>query len=84
MSSRVVQVFSFQIKVTTILLAHTLGMIERRRASYIVAEQRHVFFLKLARLDDWQVFLLQVLHCGIENLWHIGTTEFSVKSFFVY
>ena len=36
-STRVVKVFAFQVKPTAVFLAHTLGMIERRRASYIVA-----------------------------------------------
>ena len=82
--TRVVQVFALQVQLTTVLLAHAAGKVERRGTSDVVAQQSVILVLELLRLDDGQVLLLQVLHCRVENLGDVGAAELSVITFFVY
>ena len=81
--TRVVQVLTLQVEAAAILLAHAAGKVQGRRTPYIVAKQRHVLTLKLLRLQDGQVLLLQPADCGIENLGHVGSAKLSIKSFLV-
>ena len=82
--TRVVQVLTLQIQPAAILLAHAAGKIEWAGAAYIVAQQGMIFLLELFGLDNGQVLLLQVLYCGIENLWDVGSSEFSIITVLVY
>ena len=81
--SRVVEVFALEVEAAAVALAHPLGEVEGRRASHIVAQQRHVLVLKLFRLENGEIFLSQFLHCGIEYFRHIRSAEISVESIFV-
>ena len=82
--TRVIQVLTLQIQLAAILLAHAAGKIEWAGAAYIVAQQGMIFLLELFGLDNGQVLLLQVLYCGIENLWDVGSSEFSIITVLVY
>ena len=80
----VVQVLTFQIEFTTVLLTHSLGVVQGRGTSHIVLQQGVILAFEGLRLDDWQIGFLQVVHALVKNLWHIRTTKLSVKSLFVY
>jgi hypothetical protein len=55
-------------------------MVEWGRTAHIVAQQLHVLVLKLLRLKNGKILFLKVLHCGIENLGHVGSAKLSVES----
>ena len=76
--------FALQVELATVLLAHTLGIVERRRTAHIVAEQLLVFVLEIFTLDDLLIAVLQVVHTLIEYLRHIGTAKLAEESVFVY
>ena len=82
--TRVVEVFTLEIELTTILLTHTLSKIEWRRASNIVFQQGVILALELLTLQDGEVSFFQILHCLVENLWNVGSSELSVETIFIY
>jgi hypothetical protein len=79
-----VEVFSFEVQLTTIALTHSASEIQGRRSADIVTQQLHILLLKLLRLDDGQVFFLQLTYGGVENLWDVCPTKLTVKSFVIY
>ena len=83
MGTRVIQVLTLQIQLTTVLLAHPFRIIERWRTSHIVLQQRVVLLLELFTLNNRQIGFLQVVYTLVEYLWHVSTAELSVKSFLV-
>ena len=76
----VVQVLALQVELTAILLAHTLGIVQRTGASHIVLKQCMILLLKLIAFDDWQISILQVVYTFVENLGHVSATKLSVKT----
>ncbi len=68
----VVQVLALEVEPAAVLVAHAPGMVERRGATHIVAQQHAVLVLKLAALDDVEILRTQRLDRGIEYLGHIG------------
>ena len=54
----VVQVFTFQIELTAVVLTHALGKVEGRRTTHIVFQQGVILRLELSALDDRQICLL--------------------------
>ena len=80
----VVQVFTLQIELTAVVLTHPFGKVEGRWTTYIVFQESMICFLELCRLDDGQISLLQIVYALVEYLWYVGTSEFSVKTSFIY
>ena len=83
-STRVVQVFSFQIELTAILLTHSLGKIEWGRATHIIPKQRVEFLFEFLAFDDRQISLLQVLHGFIQNLRHVSTSIVPIETVLIH
>ena len=78
--SRVVQVLTFQVEATAVLLAHAACEVKRRRTAYVVAQQSVVFAFERFALDDGQVRLLQILHAFVQDFRHIGSAKLSVEA----
>lgn len=82
--SGVVEVFTLQIQLATVLLAHAPGVIQGRGAPYVVTKQGVILFFEVVRLNDGKVLLLQVPYRSVENLGDVGPAEFSVITVLVY
>ena len=82
-SSRVVEVFSLEVELATIFLAHALSVVERRGSSHIVLQKVIVLFLKLRALQYGEISQFQFLYRLVEYLWDVGSAELSVEAVFV-
>ena len=78
--ARMVEVLALEVELASILLAHSSGVVERRGAPHVIAEQRGVLALELLAANDGQVGVLQVVYALVENLRHIGASERSVET----
>ncbi len=83
MSTCMVQVFTLQIKLTTILLAHSLGIVKWRRTTHVVTQQSSVFVLELFAFDNRQISLLQILYSLIKDLWDVGSAKLAVVAILI-
>ena len=82
--TRVVQVLALQKQAAAVALAHPARIVERRRPPHIVLQQRVILRLKLLRLDDRQVGVLQVVNTLIEDFRHVCASELPVEAVLVY
>ena len=82
--TRVVEVFTLQIKLTAILLTHALGIVEWGRTTHVILQQGMILTLELLTFQDGKVSFLQILHRLVENLWNVGSSELSVEAILIY
>ncbi len=80
----VIQVLTLQVQLTAILLAHSLGKVQRTWSAHIVLQQGMILCFELLTLDNRQICLLQIMHTLVEYLRHVSASELSIETVFVY
>ena len=84
MGAGVVEIFTFEIYATTVLIAKPFRQIQRRGPPYIMAEQPVVVFSETIRLHYFQIGCLQLLYARPQLIGHIRTAETAVKAILIY
>ena len=78
-----VQVFSLQIELATVLLAHASGVIERAGPAHIVAQELVILLQEVLAVDNLFVLFAQVLQRPIEDFGDVCPAVLAVEAVLV-
>ena len=84
MCACMVKVFAFQINRTAVFFAQTIGKVQRRRPSGIVAQKQHKLLFEIIALYDSKIFAAKFLNTAVKNFGNIRSAIDAVISLFVH
>ena len=79
-----VAVLALQVEVATILLTHTLGIVQGGGPAGVVLQQPTELLLEFRALDDRQVGPAQLIDAFVQDLGDVGSAKLSVESIFIH
>ena len=80
----VVEVFAFEVEFAPVFFAQAASMIQRTRATDVIAQQGVELSLECGTFDDVTILRLQFLQYGMELFGHIGAAKRAVKTILIY